>query len=80
VDESKPLHQVKLAPGTVVGNGRYTVGGEINRGGTAVVYEGLDSALNMKVALKVRRPRRRANPRPSPAVVCMPQPPSTSRQ
>lgn len=36
-------------------NGRYEVGQEINRGGTAVVYEGYDSTLRMKVALKVRR-------------------------
>ena len=43
------------AIGHAVGNGRYTVGGEINRGGTAVVYEGFDNALGMKVALKVRR-------------------------
>lgn len=47
--------EVKLAPGTAVGNGRYTVGGEINRGGTAVVYEGFDTALNIRVALKVRK-------------------------
>lgn len=44
-----------LTPGAVVGNGRYTVGGEINRGGTAVVYEGFDQAIGMRVALKVRR-------------------------
>lgn len=43
------------AIGHAVGNGRYTVGGEINRGGTAVVYEGFDNALGMEVALKVRR-------------------------
>ena len=44
----------ELAPNTLVGNGRYRVGEEINRGGTAVVYEGFDSALAMRVALKVR--------------------------
>ena len=44
----------ELAPNTLVGNGRYRVGEEINRGGTAVVYEGFDNALAMRVALKVR--------------------------
>jgi|TARA_B110000967_G_scaffold143509_1_gene146767 serine/threonine protein kinase len=45
-----------LEKNTLVGNGRYRVGEEINRGGTAVVYEGYDNALGMRVALKVRPP------------------------
>ena len=45
---------VTLAPNALVGNGRYRVGEEINRGGTAVVYEGYDNTLGMRVALKVR--------------------------
>lgn len=39
--------------GTLIGNGRYKVLKEINRGGTAVVYEGLDLLSHGKVALKV---------------------------
>jgi len=42
-----------LAPGSTVGRGRFVVGEEINRGGTAIVYEGYDNALKMRVALKV---------------------------
>ena len=45
---------VTLKPNALVGNGRYRVGEEINRGGTAVVYEGYDNTLGMRVALKVR--------------------------
>ena len=45
---------VTLPLGALVGLGRYRVGKEINRGGTAVVYEGVDLSLNMPVALKVR--------------------------
>ena len=55
---------VTLAPNALVGNGRYRVGEEINRGGTAVVYEGYDNTLGMRVALKVRvrlSPRARAS-------------------
>ena len=40
------------------------MGEEINRGGTAVVYEGYDNTLGMRVALKVRVrlfPRARAS-------------------
>lgn len=39
--------------GALLGNGRYKVLKEINRGGTAVVYEGLDLLSHGKVALKV---------------------------
>jgi serine/threonine protein kinase len=39
--------------GALIGNGRYKVLKEINRGGTAVVYEGLDLLSHGKVALKV---------------------------
>ena len=35
---------------------RYTVGQVIGRGGMAEVYEGTDSRLNRKVAIKVLRP------------------------
>lgn len=55
---------VTLQPNALVGNGRYRVGEEINRGGTAVVYEGYDNTLGMRVALKVRVrlfPRARAS-------------------
>ena len=44
---------VALMPGTTVGQGRFVVGHEINRGGTAIVYEGYDNANKMRVALKV---------------------------
>lgn len=47
--------EVRFTQGYKLANGRYEVGQEINRGGTAVVYEGYDSTLRMKVALKVRR-------------------------
>ena len=49
-----PQRPVRLEPGAVLSNGRYRVGAEINRGGTAVVYEGFDNALSMRVALKAR--------------------------
>ena len=55
---------VTLQPNALVGNGRSRVGEEINRGGTAVVYEGYDNTLGMRVALKVRVrlfPRARAS-------------------
>ena len=55
---------VTLQPNALVGTGRYRVGEEINRGGTAVVYEGYDNTLGMRVALKVRVrlfPRARAS-------------------
>ena len=55
---------VTLQPNALVGNGRYRVGEEINRGGTAVVYEGYDNTIGMRVALKVRvrlSPRARAS-------------------
>lgn len=42
-----------LQEGTLLGNGRYRVSREINRGGTAVVYEGIDLASSRVVALKV---------------------------
>ena len=51
-------------------NGRYEVGQEINRGGTAVVYEGYDSTLRMKVALKVRRRVTHPSFPPSRAQLC----------
>lgn len=44
-----------LPPGTQLGQGRYTVVRELNRGGTAVVYEGLQAGSGHSVALKVRR-------------------------
>ena len=37
----------------IIGNGRYKVLKEINRGGTAVVYSGIDLTQQKKVALKV---------------------------
>ena len=46
-----------LPPGTPIGGGRYTVVRELNRGGTAVVYEGLDAATGATVALKVMSAR-----------------------
>jgi hypothetical protein len=46
-----------LPPGTPIGGGRYTVVRELNRGGTAVVYEGLDAATGAMVALKVMSAR-----------------------
>jgi serine/threonine protein kinase len=42
-----------VEPGDEIGNGRYVVKEEINRGGTAVVYRGYDRALETEVALKV---------------------------
>tara|TARA_B100001758_G_C18112718_1_gene454489 strand:+ start:201 stop:533 length:333 start_codon:yes stop_codon:yes gene_type:complete len=48
--------EVRFSAGYKLANGRYEVGQEINRGVTAVVYEGYDSTLRMKVALKVLRP------------------------
>ncbi|KAL4520450.1 hypothetical protein Ndes2526A_g05016 [Nannochloris sp. 'desiccata'] len=42
-----------LPSGTLLGKGRYRVIKELNRGGTAVVYEGLDLATLATVALKV---------------------------
>lgn len=42
-----------LRPGTLLGQGRYSIVREINRGGTAVVYEGIDSRIGQAVALKV---------------------------
>jgi hypothetical protein len=78
---------VTLAPNALVGNGRYRVGEEINRGGTAVVYEGYDNTLGMRVALKVRvrlSPRARLLPprrafvpstrRPNPLTASRPPP------
>ena len=47
----------RLPPGTPIGGGRYTVVRELNRGGTAVVYEGLDAATGAMVALKVMSAR-----------------------
>ena len=44
-----------LPPGTQLGQGRYTVVRELNRGGTAVVYEGLQAGSGHSVALKARR-------------------------
>ena len=41
-----------LPPGTVL-HGRYVVAREINRGGSAVVYEAADTATGAHVALKV---------------------------
>ena len=43
----------ELARGTVIGNGRYEVLEEINRGGTAIVFRGVDRELRCDVALKV---------------------------
>ena len=42
-----------MEPGDSLGNGRYVVKEEINRGGTAIVYRGYDRVLEMEVALKV---------------------------
>lgn len=42
-----------LPPGTLIGKGRYRVVQELNRGGTAVVYEGIDLLHQTRVALKV---------------------------
>eukprot|EP00890_Picochlorum_soloecismus_P005447 jgi/Picsp_1/5903/NSC_03260-R1_protein len=42
-----------LPPGTLIGKGRYRVVQELNRGGTAVVYEGIDLLHQNRVALKV---------------------------
>lgn len=42
-----------LQPGTLIGKGRYRVIQELNRGGTAVVYEGIDLLHQTRVALKV---------------------------
>lgn len=43
----------RMEPGDSLGNGRYVVKEEINRGGTAIVYRGYDRVLEMEVALKV---------------------------
>lgn len=43
---------MSLPAGTLL-EGRYIVVREVNRGGTAVVYEGEDTTTGLKVALKV---------------------------
>ena len=43
----------------IIGNGRYKVLKEINRGGTAVVYSGIDLTQQKKVALKVMSAKHR---------------------
>jgi len=43
----------ELARGARIGNERYEVLDEINRGGTAIVYAGYDHTLRQEVALKV---------------------------
>lgn len=54
LDYATPFRMsTEIARGTVVGNGRYEVLEEINRGGTAIVYRGVDRALSLDVALKV---------------------------
>ena len=62
--------EVRFTQGYKLANGRYEVGQEINRGGTAVVYEGYDSTLRMKVALKVRRRVTHPSFPPSRAQLC----------
>eukprot|EP00889_Picochlorum_renovo_P007201 jgi/Picre1/34231/NNA_001705.t1 len=46
-----------IEPGSLLGKGRYRVVKEINRGGTAVVYEGVDLMQQTRVALKVMSPK-----------------------
>jgi len=52
---------VAMAPviqkGTVLANGRYRIRKELNRGGTAVVYEADDLETSLRVALKVMNTR-----------------------
>lgn len=43
-----------LPPGTSMGQGRYTIVRELNRGGTAVVYAAIDAHSGLDVALKAR--------------------------
>lgn len=51
------ITMASLPPGTVLGSGRYRVLKEVNRGGTAVVYECETIPSGEHVALKVRRLR-----------------------
>ena len=47
------MSTTNVEPGSLVGKSRYKVVKEINRGGTAVVYEGIDLLSHCRVALKV---------------------------
>ena len=47
------MSSTNVEPGSLVGKSRYKVVKEINRGGTAVVYEGIDLLSHCRVALKV---------------------------
>lgn len=51
------MSSTSLEPGSLLGKGRYRVVKEINRGGTAVVYEGVDLIQQTRVALKVMSPK-----------------------
>ena len=51
--ESRRRKTAVVGPGDAIGNGRYVVKEEINRGGTAIVYRGYDRVLETEVALKV---------------------------
>lgn len=45
-----PKHHI--APGTLLGDGRYMVGNALGEGGFGITYVGLDRQLQMKVAIK----------------------------
>lgn len=45
-----------LTPGSLLGGGKYVIVRELNRGGSAVVMEAVQTTTGRHVALKVRAP------------------------